>query len=84
MNYKVISSCSTGNAAIIRDIILIDCGVTFKRLEKYYKQLKIVLLTHIHRRPFQKRNNKEISTRKTNIKICLLQMAIKTTFRMWS
>lgn len=72
MNYKIISSCSTGNATIIRDIILIDCGVTFKRLEKYYKKLKLVLLTHIHRRPFQKRNNKKISTRKTNATICLL------------
>ena len=41
MNYKIISSCSTGNATIIKDIILIDCGVTFKKLEKYYKQLKI-------------------------------------------
>ena len=46
MNYKIISSCSTGNASIIRDIILIDCGVAFKRLEKYYKNLKLVLLTH--------------------------------------
>ena len=26
MNYKIISSCSTGNATIIKDIILIDCG----------------------------------------------------------
>lgn len=77
MNYKIISSCSTGNAVIIKDIILIDCGVTFKKLEKYYKSLKLVLLTHIHRRPFQKRNNKKISTRKTNIKICLLRMVIK-------
>ena len=41
MNYKIISSCSSGNATIIRDIILIDCGVTFKRLEKYYKKLKL-------------------------------------------
>lgn len=57
MNYKIISSCSTGNATIIRDIILIDCGVTFKKLEKYYKKFKLVLLTHIHRRPFKKRNN---------------------------
>ena len=42
MKYKIISSCSTGNAVIIRDFILIDCGVSFKRLEKYYKKLKIV------------------------------------------
>jgi len=52
MNYKIISSCSTGNATIIKDIILIDCGVTFKRLEKYYKNLKLVLLTHRTFRPF--------------------------------
>lgn len=72
MNYKIISSCSTGNATIIRDIILIDCGVTFRKLEKYYKKLKIVLLTHIHRRSLQKRNNKKISKRKTHFEICLL------------
>ena len=36
MNYKIISSCSTGNAVIIRDVILIDCGVTFKRLENFH------------------------------------------------
>ena len=45
MNYKIISSCSSGNATIIRDIILIDCGVTFKRLEKLHetkRQLEIL------------------------------------------
>ena len=41
MNYKIISSCSTGNATIIRDIILIDCGVTFKKLKKYYNNLSV-------------------------------------------
>ena len=49
MNYKIISSCSSGNAVIIKDIILIDCGVTFKRLQKYYKNLKIVINTYSHR-----------------------------------
>jgi len=61
MNYNIISSCSTGNATIIKDIILIDCGVTFKKLEQYYKKLKIVLLTHRTFRPLQKRNYKKTS-----------------------
>ena len=60
MNYNIISSCSTGNAVIIRDIILIDCGVTFKKLEKYYKKLKIVLLTHIHTDHFKKETIKKL------------------------
>ena len=61
MNYKIISSCSTGNAVIIKDIILIDCGVSFKRLEKYYKNLKIILLTHVHRDHFKKETIKRLA-----------------------
>ena len=48
IRYNIISSGSQGNAVIIENIILIDCGVPFKALEKYYKDLKLVLLTHIH------------------------------------
>lgn len=54
MNYNVLATGSTGNATIIEDIILIDCGVTFKKLEPYYKKLKLVLLTHIHADHFNK------------------------------
>lgn len=54
MNYKIISSCSSGNAVILNDIILIDCGVSFKKLEDDYKNIKIVLLTHIHSDHFNK------------------------------
>ena len=67
MNYKIISSCSSGNATIIRDIILIDCGVTFKRLEKYYKKLKIVFLTHIHSDHFKKDKEGQVVVNKSGI-----------------
>lgn len=33
---------------MIDDEILVDCGVSFKRLAPYYKQIKLVLLTHAH------------------------------------
>lgn len=48
MNYKIIATGSSGNAVVINDIILIDCGVPFKALRDVYKKLKIVLLTHRH------------------------------------
>lgn len=58
MEYKVLASCSTGNCTIIRDVIALDMGINFKKLGKYYKKLKIVLLTHIHSlRSFQESNN---------------------------
>ncbi len=68
MNYKIISSCSTGNATIIKDIILIDCGVTFKRLEKYYKKIKLVLLTHIHSDHFKKETIRKLAKERPTLR----------------
>jgi phosphoribosyl 1,2-cyclic phosphodiesterase len=48
MTYNIISSGSKGNAVIIEDTILIDCGVAYKAVKPYISGLKLVLLTHIH------------------------------------
>lgn len=77
MNYKIISSCSTGNAVIIRDYILIDCGVTFKRLEKYYKNLKIVLLTHIHSDHFKKETIKKLAFERPTLRFACCEWLVK-------
>lgn len=45
---QVISSGSEGNAVIYNNVIMVDCGVTFKALEAVKRSLKIVLLTHKH------------------------------------
>lgn len=77
MNYKIISSCSTGNATIIRDIIIIDCGVTFKRLEKYYKQLKIVLLTHIHSDHFKKETIRKLAQERPTLRFACCEWLLQ-------
>lgn len=77
MNYKIISSCSTGNATIIKDIILIDCGVTFKRLEKYYKNLKIVLLTHIHSDHFKKETIKKLAKERPTLRFACCEWLLE-------
>ena len=48
MMYNIISTGSKGNAVVINDRIMIDCGVPYKLLEPYTKRLKLVLLTHEH------------------------------------
>lgn len=77
MNYKIIASCSTGNAVIIKDIILIDCGVTFKRLEKYHKKLKIVLLTHIHGDHFKKATIKRLAQERPTLRFACCEWLLK-------
>lgn len=54
MIYKILSSGSKGNAVILNNYILVDCGVPFKVLQPYYKELSIVMLTHIHIDHFNK------------------------------
>ena len=77
MNYKIISSCSSGNATILRDIILVDCGVTFKRLEKYYKKLKIVLLTHIHSDHFKKETIKKLAQERPTLRFACCEWLLE-------
>ena len=48
MTYNIIKTGSKGNAVVINDMILIDCGVPFKALSAVYKGLRLVLLTHSH------------------------------------
>lgn len=62
IDFKIISTGSKGNAVIIKDIILIDCGVPFKAIKPYSKQLKLVLLTHIHSDHFNKTTIKKLAS----------------------
>ena len=48
MNYNIISTGSKGNAVVLNDRLLIDCGVNYKQLSPYVSGLQLVLLTHIH------------------------------------
>lgn len=48
MTYNIIATGSSGNAVILDDRILIDCGVPYKMLRPYAKDLRLVLLTHEH------------------------------------
>lgn len=59
--YNIIASGSTGNATIIDNKILIDCGVPYTSIKKYVKYLKLILLTHIHTDHFKKSTIKRLA-----------------------
>ena len=68
MNFKIINSGSDGNGLILEDTILVDCGVSFKKLNDYYKQLKIVLLTHIHGDHFNKKTISKLAIERPTLR----------------
>ena len=55
MTFDVIATGSTGNAVVLNGNILIDCGVPFKALDGVKKDLRLVLLTHVHSDHFRPR-----------------------------
>lgn len=68
MNYNIISTGSQGNAVVVDDIILIDCGVSFKALKDVYKNLQIVLLTHIHTDHFKRSTIKRLAKERPTLR----------------
>lgn len=46
--FEVLATGSSGNAVVIDNSILIDCGIPYKLVKPFIKGLRLVLLTHIH------------------------------------
>lgn len=68
VKYNIISTGSDGNATILEDFVLIDCGVPYKMLEPYVSKLKLVLLTHIHSDHLQKRTIKRLASERPTLR----------------
>lgn len=76
ISYNIISTGSKGNAVVINDFILIDCGVSFKALSAVYKDIKIVLLTHIHSDHFKKSTVKKLAKERTTLRFACCEWLV--------
>lgn len=68
MEYRIISTGSKGNAVILNDEILIDCGVPYKALKPYVKGLKLVLLTHVHSDHFKPETIRKLANERPTLR----------------
>lgn len=78
MKYKIIATGSQGNAVVINNNILIDCGVSFKALNEYYKKLKLVLLTHEHSDHLNLTTIRKLATERPTLRFGCCKWLIKT------
>ena len=69
MEYKVIQSGSKGNAVIINNNILVDCGVPYAKLKDYLKDIEYLFITHKHSDHLKKSTFKSIRNKWKHIKI---------------
>ena len=68
MTYNIIATGSSGNAVVIDGCILIDCGVPFKSLAPVINDIKLVLLTHIHKDHFKPSTAAAIHRRRPTVR----------------
>lgn len=68
IDYKILSTGSDGNAVIIENDIMIDCGVSFKSLKDDVRGIKLVLLTHIHSDHFNRATIKRLATERPTLR----------------
>ena len=68
---EIISSGSKGNAILYWDSILVDCGVPFIQLKPFYKQIQIVLLTHVHFDHFNKATIQRLASLRPSIRFAM-------------
>ena len=54
IEYDILATGSKGNAVVVNNKLLIDCGVPYKSLWPYVPGLKVVFLTHIHSDHFKR------------------------------
>lgn len=68
MNYNILSSSSKGNAIIIEDILLLDCGVSYAKLKPYINKIKLIFISHSHKDHLNLTTASIIKYNKPNIK----------------
>lgn len=66
--FEVLASGSKGNATVVSEFLLIDCGVPLRALKQYMKTLKLVLITHIHSDHFKKLTVKNLVSNRPTLR----------------
>lgn len=65
---NIIASSSAGNCYIYNKDLMIDIGVSYKKVKPYLKDIKLILLTHAHTDHFNKIAIKQVCYNYPNIK----------------
>lgn len=82
MKYEIISTGSKGNAVIFNDIVMIDCGVSFKALREVYTKIGIVLLTHIHGDHFKKTTIRRLAKERPTLRFGCCEWLVKPLLQL--
>lgn len=61
MKYQIIGSSSDGNAILVEKVLLLDCGVSYKKIKPFLKNIKLIFVSHNHQDHLNKTTIKQIT-----------------------
>lgn len=47
MRYEILGSSSKGNCIIVEDFLMLDAGLSYKKIEPYLKKVKVIFISHV-------------------------------------
>lgn len=68
MNIEIIKTGSKGNCIIVENKFMLDCGVPYKMVESYLKDIKLIFISHKHGDHLNPATVKKIAYNYPNIK----------------
>ena len=68
MKYNILSTGSKGNCIIIKDYLMLDCGLSYKKIQDYLDKIKVIFISHKHSDHFNKATIKKIAFEYPSIK----------------
>ena len=77
ISHQIIATGSTGNAVIVGKSVLVDCGVSFKAIQPFLNDIRLVLLTHIHGDHFLPSTIRRMATEKPLLRFGACRWLIK-------
>jgi len=68
VKYEILGTGSTGNCVILNQSIMLDCGLRYKQIKSYLKDIKLIFISHKHSDHLNKSTIKQIAYNHPTIK----------------
>lgn len=70
MTFEVIGTGSFGNAIVLERSILLDCGMPFKKIKPFAKDLQLVFVSHCHSDHFKQSTIRALAAERPTLRFC--------------
>jgi len=77
VDVNVVQTGSSGNCVIFDKTVMVDCGISYKKIEPYVKDLKLLLLTHIHSDHFKVSTIRRMALERPKLRIACCRWLVK-------